>query len=115
MARRRDVVIGVIIAGAGYAAHLAGVIAAHTTLPVIGVPIASSSLLGIDALLSTVQMPPGIPVATVGIGQAGATNAALLAAQILALSDETLYRRLEALRIEMANDVKRADQEITKS
>jgi phosphoribosylaminoimidazole carboxylase PurE protein len=111
----RDQGIGVIIAGAGYAAHLAGVIAAHTTLPVIGVPIASSSLLGIDALLSTVQMPPGIPVATVGIGQAGATNAALLAAQILALSDETLRGRLEALRIEMADDVKRADQEIAKS
>jgi phosphoribosylaminoimidazole carboxylase PurE protein len=77
--------IEVIIAGAGWAAHLAGVIAAHTTLPVIGVPIDSSVLQGMDALLSTVQMPPGIPVATVAIGKGGAKNAAILAAQILAL------------------------------
>lgn len=77
--------IEVIIAGAGWSAHLAGVIAAHTTLPVIGVPIDSSVLQGMDALLSTVQMPPGIPVATVAIGKGGAKNAAILAAQILAL------------------------------
>lgn len=77
--------IEVIIAGAGWAAHLAGFIAAHTTLPVIGVPIESSPLQGLDALLSTVQMPPGIPVATVAIGKGGAKNAAVLAAEILAL------------------------------
>jgi phosphoribosylaminoimidazole carboxylase PurE protein len=110
-ARERGV--GVIIAGAGYAAHLAGVIAAHTTLPVIGVPIASSSLLGIDALLSTVQMPPGVPVATVGIGDAGARNAAILAAEILALSDDELARRIADLRARMSEDVKRADREVT--
>jgi phosphoribosylamine---glycine ligase len=114
-ATARDRGIGVIIAGAGYAAHLAGVIAAHTTLPVIGVPIPSSSLLGIDALLSTVQMPPGIPVATVGIGQAGAKNAAILAAQILALSDEDLSRRLATFRAEMAEEVKKADREIAET
>jgi phosphoribosylaminoimidazole carboxylase PurE protein len=107
--------VGVIIAGAGYAAHLAGVIASHTMLPVIGVPIPSSTLLGIDALLSTVQMPPGIPVATVGIGEAGAKNAALLAAQILALSDDALKGKLAALRAEMAEDVKKADREITQT
>jgi len=105
--------VGVIIAGAGYAAHLAGVIAAHTTLPVIGVPIASSGLLGIDALLSTVQMPPGVPVATVGIGEVGAKNAAILAAQILALSDEGLAKRLSASRATMAEDVKKTDRELT--
>jgi len=77
--------IEVIIAGAGWAAHLAGAIAAHTTLPVIGVPIDSSPFKGLDALLSTVQMPSGIPVATVAVGSGGAKNAALLAAQILAL------------------------------
>ena len=77
--------IEVLIAGAGWAAHLAGVIAAHTTLPVIGVPIDSSAFQGLDALLSTVQMPPGIPVATVSVGSGGAKNAAILAAEILAL------------------------------
>ncbi len=106
--------IGVIIAGAGYAAHLAGVIASHTSLPVIGVPIPSSSLLGIDALLSTVQMPPGIPVATVGIGEAGAKNAAILAARILALTDEELSGRLAAFRADMAEEVIKADREISK-
>jgi phosphoribosylaminoimidazole carboxylase PurE protein len=75
----------VLIAGAGWAAHLAGVIAAHTTLPVIGVPIDSSAFKGLDSLLSTVQMPPGIPVATVSVGSGGAKNAAILAAEILAL------------------------------
>lgn len=88
--------IKVIIAAAGMAAHLAGALAAKTTLPVIGVPLISSSgLQGIDAFLSTVQMPPGVPVATVAIGKAGAKNAAILAAQILALSDENLASKLE--------------------
>ncbi len=87
--------IKVIIAAAGMAAHLAGALAAKTTLPVIGVPLISSSgLQGIDAFLSTVQMPPGVPVATVAIGEAGAKNAAILAAEILALSDENLARKL---------------------
>lgn len=87
--------VKVIIAAAGMAAHLAGAMAAKTTLPVIGVPLISSSgLEGIDALLSTVQMPPGVPVATVAIGAAGAKNAAILAVQILALSDETLADKL---------------------
>ena len=83
-----------IIAGAGGAAHLAGVIAAHTTLPVIGVPIPSTSLQGMDSLLATVQMPAGIPVATVAIGKPGATNAGILAAQILALSSDPLAKKL---------------------
>lgn len=95
----------VIIAGAGMAAHLAGVVAAHTTLPVIGVPLEASSLSGLDALLATVQMPPGIPVATVAIGKAGADNAAILAAQILALSDPDLAARLDALKVELARQV----------
>ncbi len=95
----------VIVAGAGHAAHLAGAMAAHTTLPVIGVPIDSSCLQGLDALLSTVQMPPGIPVATVSIGKPGARNAGILAAQILALSDPGLAGRLEAYKSEMAREV----------
>ena len=87
--------IKVIIAAAGLAAHLAGALAARTTLPVIGVPLISGTgLEGIDALLSTMQMPPGVPVATVAIGKAGAKNAAILAVQILALSDETLAKKL---------------------
>ena len=86
----------VIIAGAGHAAHLAGAMAAGTWLPVIGVPIDSSPLKGFDALLATVQMPPGVPVATVGVGSAGAKNAAVLAARILALSDDDLAGRLDA-------------------
>jgi len=90
--------IHVMVAGAGWAAHLAGVIAAHTTLPVIGVPIDSSPLQGMDSLLSTVQMPPGIPVATVSIGKGGATNAAVLAAEILALHDSTLKQKLIEFR-----------------
>jgi len=97
----------VIIAGAGHAAHLAGVLAAHTSLPVIGVPIDSSSLKGLDALLSTVQMPPGIPVATVSIGKPGARNAAILAAQILAVSDPAMAERLAAFKTEMAEDVEK--------
>lgn len=95
----------VIIAGAGMAAHLAGVLAAHTTLPVIGVPIDASALQGLDALLSTVQMPPGIPVATVTIGKAGARNAGILAAQILSLSDPGLAEMLDAFKKEMAAQV----------
>ena len=88
----------VIIAGAGWAAHLAGFIAAHTTLPVIGVPIDSSPLQGMDALLSTVQMPPGIPVATVALGKGGARNAAVLAAQILALKYPAVAKRVKKHR-----------------
>jgi phosphoribosylamine--glycine ligase/phosphoribosylaminoimidazole carboxylase, PurE protein len=95
----------VIIAGAGMAAHLAGVLAAHTTLPVIGVPLDASSLHGLDALLSTVQMPPGIPVATMGIGKAGAKNAAVLAARILALSESGLQERLVQYARDMADEV----------
>lgn len=90
--------IEVIIAGAGWAAHLAGVLASHTTLPVIGVPIDSSPLKGIDALLSTAQMPPGIPVATMAIGGGGARNAAVFAAQILALKYPDIAKRLETYR-----------------
>jgi len=86
--------VRVFIVGAGAAAHLAGVVAAHTSLPVIGVPIGSSALKGLDALLATVQMPPGVPVATVAIGKPGATNAGVLAAQMLALADSTLAARL---------------------
>ncbi|MEA3279127.1 MAG: 5-(carboxyamino)imidazole ribonucleotide mutase, partial [Thermodesulfobacteriota bacterium] len=93
--------IKVIIAGAGHAAHLAGAIAANTSLPIIGVPIDSSVLKGLDSLLSTVQMPPGIPVATVSIGKPGARNAGILAAQILSLSDSNLYKRLEMFKKEM--------------
>jgi phosphoribosylaminoimidazole carboxylase PurE protein len=90
--------IHVMIAGAGWAAHLAGVIAAHTSLPVIGIPIDSSPLQGMDSLLSTVQMPPGIPVATVSIGKGGATNAAVLAAEILALKFPDVAERLKSYR-----------------
>jgi phosphoribosylaminoimidazole carboxylase PurE protein len=90
--------IHVIIAGAGWAAHLAGVVSAYTTLPVIGVPIDSSPLQGMDSLLSTVQMPPGIPVATVSIGKGGATNAAVLAAEVLALKFPDIAERLRAYR-----------------
>ena len=97
----------VIIAAAGGAAHLAGVIASLTTLPVIGVPLASSVLGGVDALHSTVQMPPGVPVATVSVGSWGATNAAILAAQILALSDEALAGRLEEHKSSLAEKVRK--------
>lgn len=95
----------VIIAGAGMAAHLPGVIASHTLLPVIGVPMDSSPLKGMDALLSIVQMPPGIPVATVSIGKAGARNAAILAAQIIGLKDKAVAQKLRDHRKEMAKDV----------
>ena len=97
--------IKVIIAGAGGAAHLAGVIAAETTLPVIGVPIASTTLGGLDSLLATVQMPSGIPVATVAIGKAGAANAAILAAQILALSDPAVAAKLAEHKEDLAKGV----------
>jgi len=102
----------VIIAGAGVAAHLAGVLAAHTTLPVIGVPVASSPLNGFDSLLSTVQMPPGVPVATMGIGKAGAQNAAILATQILALSDSVMGEKLNSFKQEMAESVVRKSEAI---
>ena len=95
----------VIIAGAGMAAHLAGVLAAHTTLPVVGVPLNASSLGGLDALLSTVQMPPGVPVATMGIGAPGAKNAAVFAARMLALNDAKLRERLEEYAKTMAEEV----------
>ena len=95
----------VIVAGAGAAAHLAGSIAALTTLPVIGVPIDSSSLKGLDALLATVQMPAGVPVATMAIGAAGAKNAAVFAAQILATTDPEIEGRLEQFKKEMAGQV----------
>ncbi len=92
----------VIIAAAGMAAHLAGAMAANTTLPVIGIPVASGPLGGMDALLATVQMPPGVPVATVAIGPPGARNAAMLAVQILALSDEGLAKKLTEHKAELA-------------
>lgn len=104
--------IRVIIAAAGMAAHLAGVLAAHTTLPVIGVPIDSSSLNGLDALLSTVQMPPGVPVATMGIGKSGAKNAAILAAQILAVGNAELAARLAEFKAEMAARVEEKAQKL---
>lgn len=102
-ARRRG--LKVLIAGAGGAAHLAGVLAAETSLPVIGVPIESSPLTGWDALLSTVQMPAGVPVATMAVGKAGAKNAAILAAQILALANSKLQERLEHFKEELAEKV----------
>lgn len=98
-----------IIAGAGGAAHLAGVVAAHTTLPVLGVPMPSKHLQGLDSLLSTVQMPKGIPVATFAIGEAGAANAALFAVAMLALSDEKLAAKLKDFRKKQAEAVKKAE------
>lgn len=106
--------IKVIVAGAGAAAHLAGVIAGQTTLPVIGVPLASSSLKGLDALLSIVQMPGGVPVATMAIGEAGAKNAAILAARILALSDERLQRKLQSFKEALASEVEEKDRTLQK-
>jgi len=100
--------VKVFIVGAGAAAHLAGMVAAHTTRPVIGVPIDSSALKGLDALLSTVQMPPGVPVATVSIGKPGATNAAVLAAQMIALGDEAIAGRLEQYKAQLAEKVEKA-------
>ena len=106
----RSAGFGAIIAAAGKAAHLAGALAARTTLPVIGLPISSKQLDGIDALLSTVQMPSGIPVATVAID--GAVNAALLSIQILAVSDAALAKKLDDARIEGANKVRQANSAI---
>jgi phosphoribosylamine---glycine ligase len=107
--------VRVFIVGAGAAAHLAGVVAAHTSLPVIGVPIDSSALKGLDALLSTVQMPPGVPVATVSIGKPGATNAGVLAAQILALSDPALAARLAQYKTRLAEKVEAAAARLSQS
>ena len=104
--------VKVFIVGAGAAAHLAGVVAAHTTMPVIGVPIDSSALKGLDALLSTVQMPPGVPVATVSIGKPGATNAGVLAAQILAVGDPAIASRLDAYKKKLADKVEQAAQRL---
>lgn len=104
--------VKVIIVGAGAAAHLAGVVAAHTTMPVIGVPIDSSALKGLDALLSTVQMPPGVPVATVSIGKPGATNAGVLAAQILGVSDEAIAKRLANYKSQLAGKVDAAAEKL---
>ncbi|MFO7839823.1 MAG: 5-(carboxyamino)imidazole ribonucleotide mutase, partial [Desulfosalsimonadaceae bacterium] len=103
--RARERGLGVIIAGAGHAAHLAGVLAAHTTLPVIGVPIDSSALSGMDSLLSTAQMPPGVPVAAMAIGKPGAANAGILAAQILSVADAGLQQELSDYKKDMADKV----------
>lgn len=105
----RDRGLQVLVCGAGVAAHLAGVVAAHTTLPVIGVPLEAGSLRGWDALLATVQMPPGVPVATVAVGKAGAENAAILAVQILALGDVELQQRLDHFKTELARQVEEKD------
>lgn len=102
---------GVIIAAAGKAAHLAGVLAAHTTVPVIGIPIKSSTLDGLDALLATVQMPKGIPVATVAID--GAANAAILAAQILGVSDGKIEAQLEQMKLDMEREVIEKDSKLS--
>jgi phosphoribosylamine--glycine ligase len=107
--------VRVFIVGAGAAAHLAGVVAAHTTLPVIGVPIDSSALKGLDALLSTVQMPPGVPVATVAIGKPGATNAGVLAAQILAVGDPAIAARVRDYKNRLEEKVEAAAKRIEKS
>jgi phosphoribosylaminoimidazole carboxylase PurE protein len=107
--------IKVIVVGAGAAAHLAGVIASQTTLPVIGIPINATALNGLDALLSTVQMPGGIPVATMAIGKAGAKNAALFAARILALEDKELRAKLSAYIKKMAKDVEKKQKNLTTS
>lgn len=104
---------GVIIAAAGKAAHLAGVLAAHTVLPVIGIPVKSSTLDGLDSLLSTVQMPSGIPVATVAVD--GAENAAILAVQMLALSDSELNRQLHEMKKSMAEGVREKDRRLADS
>ena len=100
--------VKLFIVGAGAAAHLGGVVAAHTILPVIGVPIDSSALKGMDALLSTVQMPPGVPVATVSIGKPGATNAGVLAAQILAVGDTGMAKKLDDYKKKLADKVEAA-------
>lgn len=107
--------VKVFVVGAGAAAHLAGVVAAHSTLPVIGVPIDSSALKGLDALLSTVQMPPGVPVATVSIGKPGATNAGVLAAQILGVADQAVATKLEEYKKKLAEKVEAAAAKLEKT
>jgi phosphoribosylaminoimidazole carboxylase PurE protein len=104
--------VKIFIVGAGAAAHLGGVVAAHTTLPVIGVPIDSSALKGLDALLATVQMPPGVPVATMAIGKAGATNAGILAAQILGVADKGMAKKLEQHKKKLADKVEAAAEKL---
>jgi phosphoribosylaminoimidazole carboxylase PurE protein len=104
--------IQLFIAGAGAAAHLAGALAAHSPLPVIGVPLVASSLAGFDALLATVQMPGGVPVATVGVGKSGAVNAAHLAARMLAISDRELAEKVAAERANQQDNVIRMDGEV---
>lgn len=104
--------IRVIIAGAGKSAHLAGVVAATTCLPVLGVPMETADLGGLDSLLSTVQMPPGIPVATTAIGKSGARNAGLLAVSILAASDQELYQKLLTFRASMAEKINKTDESL---
>src|SRR6266581_2899604 len=104
--------IRVIIAGAGGAAHLAGVIAAHTSLPVIGVPISSTALNGLDSLLATVQMPAGIPVATVAIGKPGATNAGILAAQMIGLADASIAKTMHAHKEKLARGVEEKSKKL---
>ncbi len=107
--------VRVFICAAGMAAHLAGAVAAHTLRPVIGIPVSGSALCGMDALFSTVQMPPGFPVATVALDKAGACNAAWLAAQMLALADPALEARMAAERTAMRNDVEKAGEEICRN
>lgn len=106
----REKGFSVIIAGAGGAAHLAGVVASHTTLPVIGVPMETKELKGIDSLLSTVQMPSGVPVATVAIGKTGAKNAGILALQILGVTDEAMAKKLETLKRSLVESVRNKDR-----
>ncbi len=105
--------VRVIIAGAGGAAHLPGMVASLTSLPVLGVPVQSKMLSGVDSLLSIVQMPAGVPTATFSIGPAGATNAALFAVRLLALDDEALHRALEAFRVENAEKARASSAELT--
>ena len=107
-ARRKG--FSVIIAAAGGAAHLAGVVASHTTLPVIGVPMETKELKGIDSLLSTIQMPSGVPVATVAIGKTGAKNAGILALQILGVTDEAMAKKLETLKRSLVESVRNKDR-----
>lgn len=106
--------ISVVIAGAGGAAHLAGVVAAHTTLPVIGVPIGTSSLNGLDSLLATVQMPSGVPVATVAIGPGGAANAGILAVQILAVGSKPLQEKLARHKSKLVDSVVQKNEKLTR-
>lgn len=106
--------VEVIIAAAGAAAHLAGVVAAHTILPVIGIPINSSPLQGFDSLLSTAQMPPGVPVATMAVGKAGAKNAAFLAAQIIGRKDKGIVKKLVAYRNRTALEIKKKADSLKK-